>query len=161
MPFFTSDPYVLAALEFGIEAQWNQLDNIYLLHANKWQETALLSSYGEDAMSKNPWFAYNNIYYYNKPWTSVSPSGKVIENAQILSHKVAFAFSVLFEDEFSQLLHEAVINNSLPFRAVPTGVYQNGGSNKAFNINTNSLILVSLWYKSLGFSSIYKGVESN
>lgn len=158
VPFFTSDPYVLAALEFGKDPIWDQLDTIYSLHKNQWHKTNTLTSYGEDAMNKNPWFAYNNIYYYKKPWTSVSPSGKVIENPQLLSHKVAFGFSVLFDDEFSKALHDTVIDNSLQFRNIPTGVYQNGGINKAFNINTNSLILVSLWYKSLGFTSIHESL---
>ncbi|MCP4325181.1 MAG: DUF3131 domain-containing protein [Alteromonadales bacterium] len=160
LPFFTSDPFVLGAIELGVDTNWNQLNNIYLLHFNKWRETGILTSYGEDAMNKNPWFAYNNIYYYKKPWTSVSSSGKVIENPQLLSYKVAFAFSVLFDDEFSQRLNETVIHSSLQFKSVPTGRYQNEGSNSAFNINTNSLVLVSLWYKSLGFSPIYESVQA-
>ncbi|WP_367971456.1 DUF3131 domain-containing protein [Vibrio scophthalmi] len=105
-------------------------------------------------MNKNPWFAYNNLYYYGKSWTSVSPGGKVIENPQILSHKVAFGFSVLFDDEFAQQLFDAVLNNSLQARSIPTGEYENGGVNTAFNINTNSLILVALWYKQSGQSPL-------
>lgn len=150
VPFFTSDPYVLGAIEFGIDPEWNQLQDIYDLHKNFWLENQILVSYGEDAMNKNPWFAYNNIYYYKKPWTSVSPSGKTIENPQQLSHKVAYGFSVLFDDEFSDALAEEVTTNSLQFRSISTGVYEDGGNNTAFNINTNSLILVALWYRSLG-----------
>ncbi|KAB1457114.1 DUF3131 domain-containing protein [Vibrio panuliri] len=155
VPFFTSDPYVLASLEFSSGADWNQIDTLYALHKNKSAKQGKLYSYAEDAMSKNPWFAYNNLYYYGKPWTSVSPAGKVIENPQILSHKVAFGFSVLYDDEYGEKLFQAVLNNSLHARSIPTGEYENGGLNTAFNINTNSLILVALWYKQNGRQPIY------
>lgn len=150
VPFMTSDPYVLASLEFGKNDAWNQIETIYSLHKNHSKNQNKLFSYAEDAMNKNPWFAYNNLFYYGKSWTSVSPSGKIIENPQILSHKIAFGFSVLFDDAFSQQLFHAVLNNSLQARSIPTGQYENGGSNTAFNINTNSLILVSLWFKQNG-----------
>lgn len=156
VPFMTSDPYILGSIEFGQKDEWNQLETIYNLHKQKAEQKDKLYSFAEDAMNKNPWFAYNNLFYYGKPWTSVSPSGKVIENPQILSHKVAFGFSVLFSDDYSEMLGQAVLENSLNSRSVPTGQYENGGSNTAFNINTNSLILVSLWYKSYGGQPILK-----
>ncbi|RJX71409.1 DUF3131 domain-containing protein [Vibrio sinensis] len=154
VPFFTSDPYILAHIEFGYQQDWSQLDTIYQLHQNLWQKKGLLTSYAEDAMNKNPWFAYNNLYYYGKAWTSVSPSGKVIENPQIFSHKAGFGFSAIFSDSFSDVLAEKVLKNSLHFRTIPTGEYANGGINTAFNINTNSLILVALWYKASGKKAI-------
>jgi len=150
VPFFTSDPYILSALEFGQDPQWNQLDSIYQLHKNYWDANQALISFGEDAMDKNPWFAYNNIYYYKKPWTSVSSSGKPIENPQQFSHKIAYGFSVLYDDAFSEALALTVIEGNRPFRSISTGIYEDGGSNTAFNINTNSLILVSMWYQVLG-----------
>lgn len=150
VPFFTSDPYILAKIEFGHQQDWSQLDTIYQLHQNIWHKEGLLTSYAEDAMNKNPWFAYNNIHYYGKAWTSVSPSGKVIENPQVLSHKAGFGFSAIFSDAFSDVLAAKVLKNSLNFRTIPTGEYANGGINTAFNINTNSLILVALWYKASG-----------
>ncbi len=127
---------------------------IYELYKQTWGETGIISAYAEDAMSKNPWFAYNNIYYYEKAWTSVSPSGKTIENPQVLSNKVGFGFSVLFDDEFSDLLYQEVLGSSLKFRSIPAGKYSNGGINSSLNINTNSLILVGLWYRSKGRTPI-------
>lgn len=154
VPFLTSDPYVLASIEYQSDASWSQLVPFYELHKQKWQDTGIVSAYAEDAMSKNPWFAYNNIYYYGKAWTSVSPSGKTIENPQVLSNKVGFGFSVLFEDEFSDQLYQEVLDSSLKFRSIPAGKYTNGGINSSLNINTNSLILVGLWYKSKGRTPI-------
>ncbi len=154
VPFLTSDPYVLASIEYQRDPSWSQLVPFYELHKKKWKETGVITAYAEDAMNKNPWFAYNNIYYYGKAWTSVSPSGKVIENPQVLSNKVGFGFSVLFDDEFSDLLYQEVLDSSLKFRSVPAGKYTNGGINSSLNINTNSLILVALWYKSKGRNPI-------
>lgn len=153
VPFLTSDPYVLSTIEYG-DSQWSQLLPFYDLHKQRWEKQNILSAYAEDAMNKNPWFAYNNVYYYGKSWTSVSPSGQPIENPQILSNKVAFGFSVLFEDEFSKRLYEDVLESSLKFRGIPTGKYANGGINSSMNINTNSLVLVALWYKTKGRSPI-------
>ncbi|WP_114787560.1 DUF3131 domain-containing protein [Vibrio tetraodonis] len=154
VPFLTSDPYVLAGLEYGEDPTWSQLKQFYRLHKDKWQQNGVLTSYAEDAMSKNPWFAYNNIFYYGKPWTSVSPSGKPIENPQTFSNKVAFGFSALFNDSFSQQLFNKVLEDSLNHRSIPTGTYANNGANSSYNINTNSMILVALWYKANGFKPI-------
>ncbi len=150
VPFLTTDPYVLSGLEYGIDPSWNQIEAVFLIHKKQSLKTKKLYSFSEDAMNKNPWFAYNNLYYYGKPWTSVSPSGKVIENQQIFSYKVAFGMGVIFDDAFSQKLYTKVIEDSVNYRAIPTGIYADGGSNSAFNINTNSLILVALWYKKRG-----------
>lgn len=157
VPFFTSDPFVLASIEYGQHQAWNKIESIYQVHMVKWKEQGIISAYAEDAMNKNPWFAYNNLYYYGKPWTSVSPSGKIIENPQVFSNKVAFGFSVIFHDNFSRRLYDEVLENSLHSRSIPTGKYENDGSNTAFNINTNSMILVALWYKSRGGKPLAKG----
>lgn len=154
VPFLTSDPYVLASIEYGNDSAWSQIDAIYQLHKYNWSINGKLSAFAEDAMNKNPWFAYNNIYYYGKAWTSVSPSGKVIENPQIFSHKVAFGFSTLFDDDYSEALYQQVLSSSRQYRSIPTGLYMDGGSNAAFNINTNSMILVALWFKSKGNTPI-------
>ena len=85
---------------------------------------------------------------------SVSPSGKPIENPQTFSNKVAFGFSALFNDSFSQQLFNKVLEDSLNHRSIPTGTYANNGANSSYNINTNSMILVALWYKANGFKPI-------
>ncbi|MGF1683593.1 DUF3131 domain-containing protein [Photobacterium minamisatsumaniensis] len=149
LPYFTTDPYVLNAIEMGQEnAWWDQLDSLFTLQKNKSGEEKQLWVFAEDAMNKAPWFSYNNIFIYGRSWVSTSPGGKPVENPQIFSNKVAQGLSVLYpEDPFSQTLHNQVVDNSLSYRSVPTGLYENSATNTAFNINTNSLILASLWFK--------------
>ncbi|KLV08848.1 hypothetical protein ABT56_01100 [Photobacterium aquae] len=149
LPYFTSDPYVLYAIEIGQNnAWWDQLDPLFTLQKQKSNKEQSLWIFAEDALNRAPWFSYNNIFIYGKSWLSTAPGGKTIENPQIFSNKVGFGFSVLFPDDpFSQILSEAVISHSLAHRSIPTGIYQNGGPNTAYNINTNSLILAALWYK--------------
>lgn len=162
LPYFTTDPYVLLAIEVGnLNTWWNQLDALYEIHKAESTLTGKLKVYAEDAMNKSPWFAYNNVYYYGKPWISVSPGGKPIENPQIFSNKVGFGLSVIFDDDFAATLNETVLNSSLSSRSIPTGIYENGGTNTAYNINTNSLVLTALWYKALGKNSIYDFVTHN
>ncbi|ASI91485.1 hypothetical protein BSZ05_13705 [Vibrio mediterranei] len=156
VPYFTTDPYVLTAIEIGAKnVWWNQLDQLYQLHKKRSKQLGQPQVFAEDAMSKSPWFAYNNIYYYGKPWLSVSPGGKPIENPQTFSSKIGFGLSVLYTDDFSQQLYNTVVKTSLSSRSIPTGRYKNGGTNTAYNINTNSLVLTALWYKALGNHALY------
>ncbi|EAS43685.1 DUF3131 domain-containing protein [Photobacterium profundum] len=162
VPFFTTDPYVLQAIELGENAAWwNQLEPIYQLHKQQYNQSKKLWMFSEDAISKSPWFSYNNIYFYGKSWLSTSPGGKPIENPQVFSNKIAFGLSVIFEDAFSDVLRQAVIQNSRSSRVIPTGIYKNNAPNASYNINTNSLILVSLWYKSRGNKAILTPTTTN
>ena len=149
LPFFTLDPYLLHAIEIGYqESCWNQLYQIYRLHKHQAKTNNKLSAYAEDSLSKSPWFLYNNIIYQDQPWQSVSHSGKPISYSQTFSNKAAFAMSVLFNEPYGHQLAELVFSNSARHTVIPTGLYADGKTNTAYNINTNSLILVSLWYKS-------------
>lgn len=157
MPFSTSDPYILMRLEVGnFQQWWDQLNTIYLLHKAKEERTKKHWVFGEDSMNKSPWFAYNNLFFYGKSWLSTSSGGKPIEVFQVFSNKVAFGFSVLFNDEYALNLRRDVINNSLYSRVIPTGIYSDSSVNTAYNINTNSMILSSLWYKVNNNSPVIK-----
>ena len=149
LPFFTLDPYLLFAIEIGYqESCWDQLQQLYKLHKQQAQKTNKLTTYAEDSLSKSPWFLYNNIIFQGQAWLSVSHSGKPISYSQTFSNKAAFAMSVLFNEPYSEQLAQLVINNSARHSVIPTGLYADGKTNTAYNINTNSLILVSLWFKS-------------
>ncbi|WP_259649891.1 DUF3131 domain-containing protein [Shewanella sp. c952] len=157
LPFLTLDPFLLYTIEIGNKAScWNQLDTLFKLHNTQYQATQRLTAYAEDSLSKSPWFLYNNIYYQGQAWHSVSHSGKAIADSQIFSNKAAFAMSVIFQNEYSQNLAIQVITNSARHQEVPTGLYRDGKTNTAYNINTNSLILVSLWYKMRGRKAIWQ-----
>jgi len=160
LPFFTSDSYVLQAIELGSpDVWWNQLKSIYQLHKKHYRKTNKLWVFAEDAMNRPPWFSYNNINIYAQPWLSTTTYGKEIINPQTFSNKIAYAFSVLFDDEFSQQLADTVMKNSLLEQVIPTGIYQDNSNNTAYNINTNSLILVSLWYKLRGKVAIHQQIR--
>lgn len=149
LPFFTLDPYLLYAIEVGHKnACWNQLKQIYQLHKLVAETNNKLSAYAEDALNRSPWFLYNNIIYQGAAWKSVSHSGKPISYSQTFSNKAAFAMSVIFNEPYSQQLAKLVVSNSARHSVIPTGLYADGKTNTAYNINTNSLILVGLWYKS-------------
>jgi hypothetical protein len=148
LPFLTLDPFLLYTIEVGNEVScWNQLDKLYQLHEAKYNSNKRLTAYAEDSLNKSPWFLYNNIYYQGQPWYSVSHSGKPFAESQTFSNKAALAISVIYQSEYSQNLATQVITNSIRHTEIPTGLYHDGKINTAYNINTNSLILVSLWYK--------------
>ncbi|MDR8526136.1 DUF3131 domain-containing protein [Shewanella fidelis] len=160
LPFFTLDPYLLYAIEIGNQQScWNQLDELYQVHKVQAEKHNKLIAYAEDSLSKTPWFLYNNISYQGAAWQSVSHSGKSVSYPQTFSNKAAYAMSVLFNGPYSRNLAELVINNSARHNVVPTGLYANGKTNTAYNINTNSLILVSLWYKTRNKQAILPPVK--
>lgn len=157
LPFFTLDPYLLYAIEVGVpQACWFQLNTLYQLHKQHYQGVNQLKVYAEDSLNRKPWFLYNNIFYQGYAWWSVSSSGKRVPkaNTQMFSNKAAFAMSMLFDDDYATLLAEQVIKNSLKHQHVPTGIFSDGKANVAYNINTNALILVSLWFKSRNYTPI-------
>ncbi|WP_299494611.1 DUF3131 domain-containing protein [uncultured Shewanella sp.] len=157
LPFFTLDPYLLYAIEVGFtQACWFQLSTLYQLHKQHYQRFEQLKVYAEDSLNRKPWFLYNNIFYQGYAWWSVSSSGQSVPkaNTQIFSNKAAFAMSVLFDDDYAKLLAEQVIKHSLKHQHVPTGIFSDGKANIAYNINTNALILVSLWFKSRNYTPI-------
>ncbi|WOT05058.1 DUF3131 domain-containing protein [Shewanella youngdeokensis] len=157
LPFLTLDSFLLYTIEFSHdESCWNQLRELYDLHEEQFNTSKKLTAYAEDSLSKAPWFLYNNIYYQGEPWYSVSHSGKPFANSQTFSNKAAFAMSVIFDSEYSRALANQVTTNSIRHRVIPTGLYRNGKTNTAYNINTNSLILVSLWYKTRNRRPIYE-----
>ena len=168
MPFSTADPYVLMALELGNYSEWwQQLDVIYKLYQQKEKRTNRIWVFSEDAMNRSPWFAYNNIFFYGKSWLSTSSGGKPIEIFQIFSNKVALGLSVIFDDDYAKKLKVQVIENSINSRVIPTGLYSDGLINSAYNINTNSMVLSSLWYKmnnrspALKRDTMLKGITGN
>ncbi|WP_299006548.1 DUF3131 domain-containing protein [uncultured Shewanella sp.] len=157
LPFFTLDPYLLYAIEVGLSSDcWFQLNRLYQLHKQHYQNVNLLKVYAEDSLNRRPWFLYNNIFYQGYAWWSVSSSGKNVpkEDTQRFSNKAAFAMSMLFDDDYARLLAEQVVKHSLKHRHVPTGIFSDGKENVAYNINTNALILVSLWFKSRNYTPI-------
>lgn len=157
LPFLTLDPFLLYTIEISDESScWNQLETLFLLHNKRYMISQRLTAFAEDSLSKSPWFLYNNIYYQGQAWHSVSHSGKPFVDSQTFSNKAAFAMSVIFQNEYSQNLALQVITNSVRHQEVPTGLYRDGKTNTAYNINTNSLILVSLWYKMRGRKAIWQ-----
>ncbi|QQX80033.1 DUF3131 domain-containing protein [Shewanella sp. KX20019] len=157
LPFLTLDPFLLYTIEVSNDPScWNQLNKLYQLHEAKYNLNNRLTAYAEDSLSKSPWFLYNNIYYQGKAWHSVSHSGKPLGESQSFSNKAAFALSVIYQSEYSQSLATQVITNSAQHTEIPTGLYRDGKTNTAYNINTNSLILVSLWYKARNRRAIFE-----
>lgn len=156
LPFFTLDPYVLYQIEFGFTDEWwDQLLPLYELHEEQYKKNNQLWFFSEDAMNRAPWFSYNNIFYHGKNWYSTDPSGTKVNNPQVFSNKVAFSLSIIFQDELSNKANKEVIKTSQKYKSIPTGKYLDGTINTSFNINTQSLVLTSLWYKVRNNTPLY------
>lgn len=146
-PFFTSDPYYLAQLEFGVAAAPMQAEihAIWQAHQRHYQQHQRLYCYGEDAIAWPPWFVYNNVHYHGTAWHSTDHQGRATTEQQDLSAKCAVAWAVLSHGSYSKALWQ-VLEKLYGQHGWYSGIMRDGRINRSQNLNTNGIILTALAY---------------
>jgi hypothetical protein len=148
--FLNSEPFILSKIELDfIDDNFEDITKkIYKIQKIRWEKYKKLTAFSEDAIDKKPWFLYNSIYHENIYWSAFSPNGKEYKNLRTLSTKACFGFDAIFNDNYSNLLKNSVLNNVSKNNGYYAGIYENDNTiNKSLNINTNAIILESLYYK--------------
>jgi hypothetical protein len=151
LPFLTSEPFLLAALEVGtIDPRYTTLtENLYEAQKRRWQSTHELTAVSEDSLDRAPWFTYYNVSYQGKAWQCRSHSGEPSANNCGVSTKAAFGWAALFDDDYSQLL-EKTARTLASADGYLAGRYPDGKTNTSLNINTNAVILEAMLYRRRG-----------
>lgn len=153
-PYLTSEPFFLARIELGnMDRKFSDvIDATYRVQKKRWQSTGILTAVTEDAVNLLPWFVYNCIYYEGSPWTTVAHNGKPCPDLRNLSTKAAFAWSAIFDDDYSKALRKRVSSLVDPVSGYLGGVYEThpAGINRSRNVNTNAVILESMLYLQRG-----------
>ncbi len=146
-PFLTSDPFYLAMLEFGQQAQPLRFETeaIYLAQKQHYLASGEIHCFGEDAISWPPWFLYNNLHFFEHGWHSTDYRGSSSKQSQPLSAKCAVAFGVLGSDEFATALWQQA-SQLYRDKGWYSGVMADGRVNTSSNLNTNAVILTALLY---------------
>jgi hypothetical protein len=159
--FLTSEPFMLAALEFGgISADFAAMTRaIYDVQRHRSIAAGRLVAVSEDSLSREPWFVYNTIWHSGTEWASVSPSGRRHDAQRSLSTKAAWAWHAVYGDDYSRQLVDATLALSSPDGFV-AGRYDDGSVNTALNINTNAVILEALLYEARGGRSFIARPDS-
>jgi Protein of unknown function (DUF3131) len=149
----TSDPYILWGLEIGWNNMGNrQARNLYLLQAQRYKRTKIITAVNEDSLDRSPHFLYYSVYVDGQPWQAISSQGKPYPQLKFASTKAAFGWSALIPDDYAVVLRNSSKSLVDTNRGYFSGKYENPnlGINKVIDVNTNGIILESLLYKARG-----------
>ncbi len=138
-------------LETGaLDARWNgYIKTIYEVQKQKGLRSGVPTMVSEDSLDRAPWFGYGAVFHQGDSWNTYGPDGKQIQDAAInISTKAAYAWDAIANDEYSLYLRNTATGARNPRFGFYAGVYENGDVNRSVNINTNAVILESLWYVS-------------
>jgi hypothetical protein len=151
--YIISDPYYLDGLEHGWDINSKELAyRVYLAQKERYEKTGILTATGEDYVDdvKNT-YVYNTVYADFSTWACYDEKGKQRNDLRTLSTKTAFAWYVLYDDEYSEKLFETVKELYDPQRGWYSGIFEKSGkTNKAITAGTNGIVLESLNYKLTG-----------
>ncbi len=151
-PFYTSDPFVLSAMELGgIDDEFKRLTTqFFVLQENRWNNTGEISVVAEDSIDREPWFVYNNLSWFDEPWVCVAFSGDRVDNCPTVSTKNALAWSVIYNTPYSRELAKQLDGLGSDKNGFYAGRYADGTINRSLNINTNAIVLEALLYLKRG-----------
>ncbi|MEM7252914.1 MAG: DUF3131 domain-containing protein [Pseudomonadota bacterium] len=146
--FLTLEPFILGKLELDtVDSEFVRfLFELYELQKARFKQTAVLTAATEDALDREPWFAYHNIASANDAWICQGHNGNAIPGCQFLSTKAAMGLASIFDDEYSKQLRDAVSQFIDPRQGFFAGQYDSGEMNKALSVNTNAVVLEAMLY---------------
>lgn len=146
-----SDPYILAALEYGWDARLADLAwRVYRAQERRHEETGLLTAVTEDHLDREPYFVYSTVVGNGEPWAVLTDAGEPAEGVRTLSTKAAIGWDALYATPYTAQLAEAVagLRTSEGWGA---GLYEEiEEPNDVLTANTNAVILESLHWRAFG-----------
>lgn len=147
-----SEPFMLEGLEFGWDDTTLPLAQAVLsAQIKRRAQTGVLTAVSEDNIDVAPYFVYGSVIDRGRPWASVAPDGSDASAHRSFSVKAAMGWAYLFSGPYSDELLAGVAGLYDPERGFYAGRYEAGGAtNKALTVNTNSVVLEVLAYKTRG-----------
>ncbi|HEY9806090.1 MAG TPA: DUF3131 domain-containing protein, partial [Candidatus Obscuribacterales bacterium] len=164
-PTYTvSDPFVLYALEFGLDPQMRELvQPILQAQADRYRRTGTFTAAGTTLINRKPYIVHSTIVGKQEPWATLADDGSAISELRIVSTAIAFAFRALLPDSnYARQLGEQVTDLYSPLLGYYEGFYEQTGKPTiaAFSSGTNSLILQSLLYLSSNQQPLIRPTQS-
>ena len=144
----TSDPFVLLAIEHGLEADWLPLAQALLAaQERRTAETGKLTAVSEDHLDRPPHFVYFNVTEGGGAWVARTPDGADASDLRALSTKAALGWGTIFATPYSDRLRAASLELFEPGRGFYSGRYERAGElNRVLTANTNGIALELLAY---------------
>jgi hypothetical protein len=147
--YTVSNPFLLYALEFGLDPQMRSLFTaIYQAQAERYRLTGTLTASATTLIERQPYIVHSSIVGQNQPWIALGDDGKPVPEGRLVSSAVAFAYSALLpEQSYTQELIKATTDLYHPLLGFYEGFYEKTGKTApGFTSSTNSMILQSLLY---------------
>ena len=146
-----SEPYILLALELGLDAESHALAHrIYEAQVGRYEETGLVTLVSEDHLDAEPHFAYSSVFSNGRDWAVVAEDGTFHDDMRTLSTKAAFGWDAIFGTDYTTMARDSVIDLG-GADGFPAGVYESDGSvNTVLTLNTNAIILQALHFEQFG-----------
>jgi hypothetical protein len=150
--FVVSEPYILTAIEFGLDAESQELAHrIYRAQHERFKRNGILTAVSEDNIDQEPYFLYNTVYANGTAWNALAEDGSEHPDKRTVSTKAAFGWDVLYGTDYTKRLMDHVAQTKTDGSGFASGVYENNGQvNAVSTANTNAIILEALQYKANG-----------
>jgi hypothetical protein len=157
--YVVSEPYILDGIEYGWDTRSSELAwRVFSAQKARYRETGVLTAVSEDNIDQAPYFVYNTVYTSGKIWNTITEDGEDASEFRSLSTKAAIGWHMLYRDEYTQQLIDAIGDNFDPEKGWYSGIYEETGEpNKAITANTNGIILEAIAFARFGkLVSIYR-----
>jgi len=153
------ESYILEAIEMGqTEESKKVLQVIQNLQEARYKYKGIITCLSEGELDRNPWFVYCGMVITKEGFIfwpvvkSISGENKDYSQHRFISSRAAIGWQVLNENDYSRLCYDLirkkVINHRFGFY---TGIYEeNEEINSSLSVNTNGIILESLWFRRRG-----------
>jgi len=148
----TTDPIALLAMECGWPSlQWDRLGTLFINAIQRYTEKRKAPFLpGEEPVDRKPWFVYTTLSAHGRPFVCVDIRGIEYSKLANLSLKTAFTLSAVYGDDKIVNLRNRLAEKLKTKRGFWAGRYMNGGINRVHQLNTNGVILESLWFLQRG-----------
>ncbi|MEH2155303.1 DUF3131 domain-containing protein [Nostoc sp.] len=148
--YTVSNPFVLYALEFGLDPQMRSLfEPIFQAQAERYRRTDTLTASATTLIDRKPYTVHSTITGQGESWVALGDDGQSVPKGRLVSTAVAFAYHALLpENKYSQQLLQGTTDLYNPLAGFYEGFYETTGKTAVgFTSSTNSMILQSLLYK--------------
>ncbi|WP_442947683.1 DUF3131 domain-containing protein [Nostoc sp.] len=148
--YTVSNPFVLYALEFGLDPQMRSLfEPIFQAQAERYRRTNTLTASATTLIDRKPYTVHSTITGQGESWVALGDDGQSVPKGRLVSTAVAFAYHALLpENKYSQQLLQGTTDLYNPLAGFYEGFYETTGKTAVgFTSSTNSMILQSLLYK--------------
>ncbi|MHC5758874.1 DUF3131 domain-containing protein [Nostoc sp.] len=148
--YTVSNPFVLYALEFGLDPQMRSLfEPIFQAQAERYRRTDTLTASATTLIDRKPYTVHSTITGQGESWVALGDDGQPVPKGRLVSTAVAFAYHALLpENKYSQQLLQGTTDLYNPLTGFYEGFYETTGKTAVgFTSSTNSMILQSLLYK--------------